>query len=117
MNTTSPTQKTLSEFLDEIEQRANAAISGPWELLRINGQMGSHSLAIHSDGQGIICEMNKVQDYYVGNANFIAAARSDVPKLLQIVHEARRRYLAEVGPDSCEHKEYDAALADILSKT
>lgn len=80
------TQKTLSELLDEIESRANAATSGPWLYDGRSYAIGHQRHMLRADGIGVSQP----------DATFIAAARSDVPKLVK----ALRKMIATRADDS-----------------
>lgn len=70
-----------SEELAEIERRANAAMSGPWQ---VNDGGYSSTWVGKEDSEGLHTICSRVWSY--AEAEFIASARSDVPALLVEVH-------------------------------
>lgn len=77
------TQKTLTERLDQIESRANAATPGPW----------TEDWGRVRDGEcrSICCVPDQLDwdiEPWVSNKPFIAAARSDVPALVKALRRA-----------------------------
>lgn len=106
------TQKSLSVILDEIEHRANNAIEGPWFTANDNLEAGPHT----SSGLALI-ETGRNEDWWPARlcewptAEFIAAARNDVPRLVK----ALRRAL-----DYCpEHLDvqFEREIAQLLSES
>ncbi|MGY6499852.1 MAG: hypothetical protein ACXIVQ_02995 [Acidimicrobiales bacterium] len=96
--------------LDEIEQRASAATSGPWFVRRLDDDNATSLVAVGTTpdtGQGerwpgfdhgeIVAATLVQQPRYVDvsdglwdeNAAFIARAREDVPRLLAEIHRLR----------------------------
>jgi hypothetical protein len=75
------------EELNEIEARANLASDGPW------AQHPIHRKAVHMPGEGWIPDTN-------ADAEFIAHARTDVPRLVARVREleAALRRAATTAP-------------------
>lgn len=74
--------------LNAIEARAAAATEGPWEKDRWDGTLGRGSLSVPSKLRVLVTRFN------YGNAGspdleFIAAARTDVPRLVKALREAR----------------------------
>lgn len=105
--TVSP-QKSLTDLLDEIESRANAATPGPWVR---------HGMSVSLTDYTPDFEWLSNSLYEPGfphDHDFIAAARSDVPALVKALREAHRLYLIEVGPRSWEHNNFDFAIAQLL---
>lgn len=92
---------TTAEFLAEQKRLAEAATPGPWRL----GSFGHGPNAIVRDAEGL----STVQDVWVcdadagrpENAEFIAAARSSVPKLIAAVEAV----MAEHRPVDVEPSE------------
>ena len=72
--------------LDKIEARTNAATEGPWVTYTVTPHMGSEVLTAPREGEDY-------GDYVVpeyidmDNAEFIAAARTDVPALLDALEK------------------------------
>lgn len=85
--------KNLDDMLKEIEARANAATEGPWEYEhKYFSTQKSYAHRIKKDHFPIGFEMtstsNKVLPTDVANFEFIANARTDVPKLLAMLRLA-----------------------------
>lgn len=89
---TSPPQKPLSVLLDEIEQRANAAKPGPW--IHHHGWAEPCLDPDVSERHPHWCEITgedglSINGHFgVETSSFIAAARSNVPALVEIVRMA-----------------------------
>jgi len=88
--------KTLNETLEEIEARANAATEGPWHH---DGQFTPDDVSVWSGtgpsakflgniGERVISAIGVVMDTELADAEFIAHARTDVPKLLAMLRLA-----------------------------
>lgn len=84
----------MSDRLEQIEARADAATEGPWESMRA-GLIGTR--VVHVDGEWdelvpdefimmVTPALRKIDD-----AEFIANAREDVPYLLALVREQQAR--------------------------
>lgn len=69
------TDPMTTERLDEIEARADAATDGPWEAW--DRGIG---FEVHVDGEGLNSEFRET--FQQADAEFIAAARTDVPQLV-----------------------------------
>lgn len=113
---TDQTQKTLTELLNAIEQRANAATCGPW----VSAVSEKHNRAINIYAGNPFAESGKVVAWAIpqsgaidepqANADFIAASRFDVPALVRL---ARRQ--AEIIESLLGHGTYvDDELTRIL---
>lgn len=81
-------QFNLTEILNQMEARANAATPGPWRVLQREGASG-HALAPKVNmvnppaGGGFVAQLGFPPLGNRGNnGDFIAAARSDVPALV-----------------------------------
>lgn len=88
-------QKTLSELLDEKEQRASAATPGPWgfePLARLPEDYYLEDLCIAQDGGIVLASISapnrRTYQEAKANNNFIAAARTDVPALVKALRRA-----------------------------
>lgn len=83
------------EELKAIEDRANAATPGPWESVVMRDSRddswfratveGPEHFDLNGSDHGTICDTVSTVD----NANFIADARSDIPKLVAEVKRLR----------------------------
>lgn len=82
-----------AEELDEWEKRANAATEGPWGLL--HGQM-SGDIAIAGETTWIVVDGS----LSIADAEFVAAARGALPRLLAEV----RRLRGDAGTE-CERED------------
>lgn len=86
----------LNERLDEIEQRANKAIEGPWFTAGDDLEAGPHT----NSGLALI-ETGRNEDWWPARlcewptAEFIASARTDVPALHAVVQHLRKCIKAE----------------------
>jgi hypothetical protein len=94
--------KTMTkEELQAIRERANAATAGPWDDYWETGYEDSHPV-IQQLGKPPNCTLGEcvVPGYRVKrlDAHFIAAARSDIPKLLD--------YIAFLEKDRDGYKRY-----------
>lgn len=89
---TAPKQKSLSDFLDEIESRANAATPSPWLYDGQSYAIGNVRHMLRADGVGMSQR----------DAVFIAAARNDVPTLVSSLRRALR-YLEALKNNSRVH--------------
>ena len=87
--------------LNEIEARANAATEGPWELLGDGEYVSGPGILVAPDDGGVTS----------ADAEFIAAARTDVPWLLDQV-ESRDKALDAVLRLADQMEAEDAAMHD-----
>ena len=87
-------QRGPMNHLNIIEQRANAATEGPWEMYRPHHASGFHSITGGTGGTD-----NLADDVSEANAEFIAHARDDVPKLVAALK-------AVLAMHSEEHQHY-----------
>lgn len=75
---------TITDRLNEIEARANAATKGPWSTFGRGTVVGT------ADKDGwrnyVVCSCSLSPG--IANANFVAAARTDVPALCAAVRRA-----------------------------
>lgn len=79
----------FSERLDAIEARANAATAGPWMPLM------SWELIVTDSQDGMLHVVRTVDEFdRQENAEFIAAARTDIPWLLAELRKAQQIRLA-----------------------
>ena len=78
------TDPLTDAYLDAIEQRANAATKGPWEMYRPHHASGFHSVIGGAGGTD-----NLADDVLEADAEFVAHARSDVPALVAEVRRLR----------------------------
>ena len=91
-------QRGPMDHLNIIEQRANAATEGPWEMYRPHHASGFHSITGGTGGTD-----NLADDVSEANAEFIAHARDDVPKLVAAL-KAVLAIWPEADPcDCCVH--------------
>ena len=99
--------------LDAIQARADAATEGPWISVR-------HDLTLYVEAESR--ELNPINVGYVGNrpepdAEFIAAARTDVPTLLALVREQQARIeRVEAECANTDVGSYDALQADLVDR-
>jgi len=96
---------TEDELL-EIEIRVNKATQGPWRAdvslpddVVIWGSRPTHDNSdfVGNIGAGRVAEVGVAFDIDVGNARFIASARTDVPKLIAEVRALRSQLHAVRG--------------------
>ena len=83
----------LTDRLDEIQARADAATEGPWRAGTEEGvDYGSVMGAPRSIGGGYVTVPILVDDLsmYEGTAEFIAASRTDVPQLVAALEKVLR---------------------------
>lgn len=66
---------TARDFLAAVQQRADAATDGPWTQRNYTGDVVGNSSVLYGDRFG-------VRDIPWDDAEFIAAARTDVPRLV-----------------------------------
>ena len=103
----------LTDRLDEIQARADAATEGPWRAGTEEGvDYGSVMGAPRSIGGGYVTVPILVDDLsiYEGTAEFIAAARTDVPQLvaaLRAVLDQHHRVDVGVIRGDCAQEECD----------
>jgi len=117
MNTPSNPVHSLTERLEEIEKRANAATKGPW------GTGGIFSPGTKAEWQQIWSTTPKgLQSGDIlatriapVNAAFIAASRTDIPALVKAVRYGRECFVNQVGADSPILVFYDRKVAALLS--
>jgi hypothetical protein len=94
---------TINKRLDKIEKQASEATPGPW--VPSKGKRGMHANVLETDILGAtVCDCESIgvrRRDHRKNAAFIAAARTDVPKLvaaLRLAIQGLRRYAGrEVG--------------------
>ena len=72
------------EELDAIEQRANAATPGPWELVDWFSAVEPGRTDLGSPIGEVGC------DLAIADAEFVAAARTDIPALIAEIRRLRR---------------------------
>lgn len=76
--------------LEEIKARASAASEGPWAVMDVNDPVeGVNFIDVYAetDGLNMVCRMPNPAEYSMrewlqADAEFIAAARTDAPKLV-----------------------------------
>ena len=94
--------RAVSDYLDQIGQRIEAATEGPWSVYRT--RVGTY--VTRPDLLGVAREWSLVwQD---ADAEFIANARVDVPRLLAAV-----RAVEAIADELCEDIPEDAANASM----
>ena len=76
--------------LNEIEARANAATPGPWELLGDGEYVSGPGILVAPDDGGVTS----------ADAEFIAAARTTVPALLDALEKVLELHESFEGSDS-----------------
>ncbi len=111
-SSTSSTQKPLSVVLDEIEERANKATEGPWE---IRGFVGIHCWSgkpVALVSTGTIHGAFSTEEI-IENREFIRHARTDVPRLVQALRRATESIELRIGISGYKF-EVDA-LSDIAA--
>jgi hypothetical protein len=72
--------------LQAIEARTNAATSQPWEACKLSEGLGY----VYSSGLGDVVAGSSSAAFLLDDAEFIAAARTDVPALVAEVRRLRR---------------------------
>ena len=88
--------RAVSDYLDQIGQRIEAATEGPWSVYRT--RVGTY--VTRPDLLGVAREWSLVwQD---ADAEFIANARADLPRLLAAIRAVETRLRSEL-PDSDDH--------------
>lgn len=113
-------QKSFSDLLNEMEQRANAATPGPWEF-----QTGCswRRFGAHGDGD-VCCPTNHPIDNHVDllietrDGDFIAAARSDLPALVKALRHcyAEAVNLFNDAGETDRRDLFELTLAQLLSE-
>lgn len=103
--------KAFTQQLNKIEERANAATSGPWQVRgdgywSVIGQSTfsviSASCDLEGDHELITREKNSLE-----NAKFIAHARTDIPKLIEYLKIATEALEKLADPRKRDHTEPD----------
>lgn len=79
--------------LEAIKERVEAATEGPWEALK--ACFGSVGHEVHGDEYVI------AGTFYEQNAEFIAAARQDVPKLLADIERLQENLRSVAALSTC----------------
>lgn len=107
------------EQLADISQRAEAATPGPWMTVQPGGPNGSFWSICNQNGNIIALRLSQSPE----DAAFIAAARADIPALLNAVDRLRAerttadvasvRWEQESGRLQQENAQLRAALAEI----
>lgn len=101
---------TLESYLNSVRERARHAVDGPWNHTNRGQSIHGPKLLVCS----FTPETEDEEDASDANFDFIAAARTDVPKLLRII-EAYRKYidcLSTADLHDLSHK-IDAILEDV----
>ena len=96
----------LTDRLDEIQARAEAATPGPWRAGTEEGvDYGSVMGAPKSIGGGYVTVPVLVDDLsmYEGTAEFIAASRTDVPRLVAALRAVLDLHRDAGQPAFCTH--------------
>jgi hypothetical protein len=124
--------KTLNETLEEIEKRADAATEGPWRCIPGDSYCAFPAVVTGDKSKQFIFEDHEGHDPgecprkcdggYApkdDDATFIAASRTDIPKLLAMLRlaiEQRNEFIHRYDDDSYteEVKSCDAALLACL---
>lgn len=83
--------------INEIEARANAASDAPWKTCGASDGKCSCGNVFGDNGAAYLCSMTTVNEadpaytdgQRIKNATFIAHARTDIPKLIAALREAR----------------------------
>lgn len=113
--------------LDAIEARANAATPGPWEAkFPVRDDFEYVRLFSFTTYLGSVCNTDMDHEETKYNADFIAASRTDVPRLvgevrrltaeLSDIHETHRRIISEQCPTDERHCTCVPALRSELEK-
>ncbi|MCD2263279.1 hypothetical protein K3888_11275 [Dietzia aurantiaca] len=87
---------SISDRLDQIEQRAEAATEGPWEVMEeVDGVRAGRRTAIRAQGNLAIARrvvtVDQTRPHHEpaeANVEFIAHARTDVPALVAALRAA-----------------------------
>lgn len=88
----------MSDYLDNIEQRANAASTGPWDVY------SNSSGYCYVTGRGFD---HIADDMSEANAEFIAHARDDVPKLVAVLKDLLAMHHDGGNHTECAYQEPD----------
>ena len=75
------------ETLNRIRKQANAATEGPWEADGLEGTVTSKTDGLVTDPQGPYLVVDGITMWAESDAEFIAAARTDVPALLDALEK------------------------------
>ncbi len=120
----------LTEILASIEARANAATPGPWSTYDnsfdagvVNGLRPAKEGEYSYSGSGIcydtmICGGEPSEGHFEGpDADFVAASRTDIPKLLAVVKKLmeQRNKWADYGGGLEMPKQIEAENAVLLA--
>lgn len=74
--------------LDELQKLCDEATAGPWEKLCL---FGSRDLPTSiSDGKGMTIEIGEFSEFKHADLDFIAAARTYMPKLIAVARAAKK---------------------------
>ena len=84
----------MSDYLDNIEQRANSATAGPWDVYSDSSR---YCYVTGGRFDSIADEMSEA------NAEFIAHARDDVPKLVAALKAVLALWPNTDPDDDCAH--------------
>ena len=92
---------SISNRLDQIEARADAATEGPWEKHTVNGWEMVVSYSTDAMIQLVAEFRHKERD--LNDAEFIAASRTDVPALVAALRAVLDLHKPRNGHDDCGH--------------
>ena len=107
----------MTDRLDEIRSRAEAATPGPWGVFAKRGGDVCEVLDAHHDQ---VCRMYAYDEDTLADATFIAHAREDIPYLLAEVEQLPRRLAAT--DEECDRlmdlylaqrREHNKAVAEV----
>ena len=110
----------LETYLSQVREREAKATKGPWYSVEIVDDYHIHTGPRYDDA--CVLENNSDSDYAIGsaakdNGDFIAAARTDIPKLLRIIDcfmESVTPTCRLDGHDTVEiYKKLSAILEDV----
>lgn len=85
------------EELDDVERRAAAATEGPWKSIVEGRDQDSGDSFVLTSGPDLYvsCSPPQSEEQRIANLDFIAAARQDVPRLVEEVRRLRALLDAE----------------------
>jgi hypothetical protein len=114
----------IDAIINEIQTRADAATPGPWKVRHTQEPVGStddYVTAFEVEAKGDACWIAKFQNHKSciatksgsANADFCAASRTDIPRLVAALREAIDGYeeLMAVGPQP-----YANGAVDVLRR-
>lgn len=94
----------IMQKLDEMQARCNAATPGPWEIYDDGWDIGVCIAGDGTPGIAYVAEkLRQGRDEGESDARFVAAARTDLPKVITALRAVHEKLGIDDYCESCAH--------------